>query len=89
MAAWMVSYSVESIKKDLSPSIDRPAWVLSSYGPAKHQSTVIAGLDVSQEELRLRAVEAIKSGAVQDYVRLGPFILVTRRSYMRSPTAEI
>lgn len=77
MAAWFVS-SVEAIKKDLTPLVDRPTWVLSSYGPAKHQPTIITGLDLSQEELRVRAAQAMKAGTVQEYVCLDYFCFLVR-----------
>lgn len=59
----------ESMTKDLTSSIDRPIWPLTSYGPAKFQPTLIAGLDESPEELRVKAATAAKTGAIQEYVR--------------------
>lgn len=56
------------MKKDLTPNIDRPLWLLSSYGPAKYVPTLLSGLDESQEELRVKAVTALKAGTSQDYV---------------------
>lgn len=43
-------------------------WPLSSYGPAKHEPVVIGGLDESPEELRLKAVTALKAGTTDEYV---------------------
>lgn len=54
--------------KDFTPQADKPLWPLSSYGPAKHETNLISNLDESPEELRVRAVAAIKAGAVSDYV---------------------
>ncbi len=43
-------------------------WPLTSYGPAKHVPTLIGGLDESPEELRVRAVQALKAGTTAEYV---------------------
>ena len=51
-------------------------WPLSSYGAAKAEPTLIANLDESPEELRCKAVQALKSGNVQDYVRSLPLIIL-------------
>jgi hypothetical protein len=56
--------------KDLTPGQEKPLWPLTSYGPMKNQPLLIGGLDESFEELRVRAVTALKSGAINDYVRL-------------------
>jgi nucleoporin NUP42 len=61
---------MESMTKDFTLHADKPLWPLSSYGPAKSEPTFITNLDESQEELRVRAVTALKSGAVNDYVCL-------------------
>lgn len=60
--------SLESVTSDLSPQHDRPGWLLSSYGPSKYQPTLIGGLDLSPEEMRVKALEAVKSGNIQQYV---------------------
>lgn len=49
---------------------DRPAWLLSSYGPAKYEPNLVSGIDESFEELHLKATLALASNSVQDYVRL-------------------
>jgi len=49
---------------------ERPLWPLSSYGAAKNVPNLLADLDLSSEELRVRAYEAKKSGQMQQYVRL-------------------
>jgi len=54
------------MKSDLSS--DKPIWPLSCYGPAKYEPTLIAGLDESMEELRVRAVLALKAGNSSEYV---------------------
>jgi nucleoporin NUP42 len=56
--------------KDFTRSVDKPLWPLSSYGPAKCEPTLVQNLDESPEELRLKAVTALRTGAMQDYVRL-------------------
>lgn len=64
--------SIESITRDLEH--ERPIWPLSTYGPAKYQPTLMSGLDDSPEELRVKSVEAARSGTTQDYVRPPPFL---------------
>ena len=54
---------------DVTPDKDKPLWPLSSYGPAKYEPLVISGLDESPEELRLKAVLALKGGTTGEYVR--------------------
>ena len=61
--------------KDLTAHVDKPLWPLSSYGPAKHEPTLISNLDESPEELRVRAVTALRSGSTNDYVRPYPLIV--------------
>jgi nucleoporin NUP42 len=56
--------------KDLTPGQEKPMWPLTSYGPGKFQPLLVGGLDESFEELRLRAVTAIKSGITDEYVRI-------------------
>lgn len=55
--------------KDITPGQEKPLWPLGSYGPAKLQPTLIGGLDESFEELRVKAVEALKAGTINEYVR--------------------
>ncbi|KAF6764154.1 hypothetical protein DFP72DRAFT_870911 [Ephemerocybe angulata] len=59
-------FTFDGIKDDLSK--EKPSWPLSSYGPAKYEPTMVAGLDMSFEELRVKAVEAQKAGNVNEYV---------------------
>ena len=49
---------------------ERPLWPLSSYGAAKNAPNLLADLDLSSEELRVRAYDAQKTGQMQQYVRL-------------------
>jgi len=49
---------------------ERPLWPLSSYGAAKNAPNLLPDLDLSSEELRVRAYEAQKSGQMQQYVSL-------------------
>jgi len=60
---------MESITNDVTHLQDKPLWPLSSYGPAKYEPIVIGGLDESPEELRLKAVTALKAGTTSEYVR--------------------
>ncbi|KDQ15489.1 hypothetical protein BOTBODRAFT_65540 [Botryobasidium botryosum FD-172 SS1] len=46
---------------------ERPSWPLSSYGPAKYEPTIMAGIDLTPEELRVKAWEATVSGNVEAY----------------------
>jgi len=61
--------SIDGMTKDLTSGKEKPLWPLTSYGPGKFQPQLVGGLDESFEELRLRAVTAIKSGTTDDYVR--------------------
>lgn len=54
---------------DVTPLKEKPLWPLSSYGPSKYEPIVISGLDESPEELRLKAVTALKAGTTDEYVR--------------------
>lgn len=51
------SYSINSIKADLTPNQDKPLWPFSCYGPAKYEPCVPAfqGQDISFEEMRNKA----------------------------------
>lgn len=55
--------------RDLDPKAEKPLWPLSSFGPAKYQPNIIIGLDESPEELRVKAVVALRSNTVDSYVR--------------------
>ncbi|KAF8433020.1 hypothetical protein L210DRAFT_3650092 [Boletus edulis BED1] len=57
------------MKADITPLMDKPLWPLSSYGPAKHEPVVVGGLDESPEELRLKAVTALKAGTTDEYTK--------------------
>lgn len=61
--------SIESVTRDITPLQDKPLWPLSSYGAAKYEPVVISGLDESPEELRAKAVTALKAGTINEYVR--------------------
>lgn len=61
-------FSVETMGRDLDRAHDRPLWPLSSYGPAKAALTLITNLDESPEELRVKAVTAMKANTIQEYV---------------------
>ncbi|KAJ3574690.1 hypothetical protein NP233_g1601 [Leucocoprinus birnbaumii] len=58
-------FTQDSMKCDLSS--DKPLWPLSSYGPAKNEPNLLSGLDESMEELRVRAVLALKAGNSAEY----------------------
>ncbi|KAM6501338.1 hypothetical protein JOM56_004352 [Amanita muscaria] len=60
--------SVDSLTKDLSVGVDKPAWPLSTYGPAKNEPNLLGGLDESPEELRVRAVTALRAGSANEYM---------------------
>jgi hypothetical protein len=61
--------------KDLTAQVDKPLWPLSSYGPAKQEPNLLSGLDESPEELRVRAVTALRAGNANEYVRHGKLLL--------------
>lgn len=63
-----VANSIDVLKGDLTPLIDKPIWPLSSYAPAKYEPILLGGLDESPEELRFRAFSANQSGAFTEYV---------------------
>ena len=69
VSAFSPTFSLDSMTKDLTLTFDRPSWILSCYGPAKNQPTIIRDMDESMEELRVKAVQATRTGAVQEYVR--------------------
>lgn len=60
--------SMETMTKDFTPGQEKPNWPLTSYGPAKHQPVLISGFEESFEELRARAVTALKAGNIDEYV---------------------
>jgi nucleoporin NUP42 len=53
-------------------TIDKPLWPLSSYGAGKYEPSFLPGLDISPEELRVQAVEALKEGKGAEYVHIYP-----------------
>ncbi|PAV21417.1 hypothetical protein PNOK_0404400 [Pyrrhoderma noxium] len=63
----IVPFSQEGLAKDITPGFEKPLWPFSSFGPAKFESTIIAGLDISPEELRFKALEALRSGNPVEY----------------------
>lgn len=67
-----MTLSAANIGEDLGPK-NRPIWKLSSYGPAKYEPNLLTGSDVSQEEMRLRAYEALSLGKMDEYVSLNIF----------------
>ncbi|KAI6040414.1 hypothetical protein EDC04DRAFT_1509418 [Pisolithus marmoratus] len=62
-------FTTESLTNDVTPLKDKPLWPLSSYGAAKHEKTLISELDESPEELRVKAVAAVKAGTINEYVK--------------------
>ncbi|KIM20846.1 hypothetical protein M408DRAFT_30045, partial [Serendipita vermifera MAFF 305830] len=61
-----VTFNVESIQRDFGPA-EKPLWPISSYGPGKNEPTFLTGLDISPEEMRARAFEAMKEGKGAEY----------------------
>ena len=55
--------------KDFDFKADKPSWPPSSYGPAKHEKNLLPPLDESPEELRFKAVTAMRNGNNNEYVR--------------------
>jgi len=50
------------------PLADKPSWLLSSYGAAKYEPTLLTGIDESPEELRFRSFVAQQAGNAAEYV---------------------
>ena len=55
--------------KDFDVKADKPSWPLSSYGPAKNEKNLLPPLDESPEELRFKAVTAMRNENINEYVR--------------------
>ncbi|KAH9965755.1 hypothetical protein BC827DRAFT_1179627 [Russula dissimulans] len=55
--------------KDFDGKVDKPSWPLSSYGPAKNEKNLLPPLDESPEELRLKAVTAMRNGTINKYLQ--------------------
>lgn len=53
---------------DLTSMKDKPLWPLSSYGAAKYEPNLITSQEESPEELRVRAVTALKASNSGEYV---------------------
>ncbi|KAI0303905.1 hypothetical protein BC826DRAFT_980308 [Russula brevipes] len=64
-----IPYSLETMAKDFDVKADRPSWPLSSYGPAKHEQNLLPPLDESPDELRFKAVTAIRNGTINEYLQ--------------------
>ncbi|KDR84254.1 hypothetical protein GALMADRAFT_87139 [Galerina marginata CBS 339.88] len=61
-------FTAAQIKNDLTESVDKPIWPLSSYAAAKHEPLLISGLDESAEELRVKAFTASQAGSLNEYL---------------------
>ncbi|RPD68413.1 hypothetical protein L226DRAFT_540681 [Lentinus tigrinus ALCF2SS1-7] len=61
-----VPFTCKSLMRDMEA--ERPMWCLSSYAP-DHRLCVIAHLDESPEELRVRATQARKQGTFEEYLK--------------------
>ncbi|KIK64864.1 hypothetical protein GYMLUDRAFT_258825 [Collybiopsis luxurians FD-317 M1] len=62
-------FTPQTILEDITLGKGKPLWPLSSYGPARYKDTIIGGLDVSPEELRVEAWEAVRKGKIDSYVK--------------------
>ncbi|KIK66769.1 hypothetical protein GYMLUDRAFT_912453 [Collybiopsis luxurians FD-317 M1] len=47
--------SLDPILNDITLGKEKPLWCLSSFNPAKYEPTLILGLDLAPEELRVKA----------------------------------
>lgn len=63
-----MTLSAAAIGEDLGAN-GRPLWKLTAYGPARGEPNLVAGKDVSQDELRVLAYQARSSGQDQQYVQ--------------------
>ncbi|KAI9447861.1 hypothetical protein H4582DRAFT_1772106, partial [Lactarius indigo] len=61
--------SLETMTKDFDVRSDKPSWSLSSYGPAKNEKNILPPLDESPEELRFKAVAAMRNGNINEYLQ--------------------
>lgn len=73
-SAGQVALTVKGLQDDLGP-MNRPMWKMSSFGPAKLEPNLIIGMDMSPEEMRLKAYEARKTGQEAAYVSARPSLL--------------
>ncbi len=62
--------SETSMSNDLTSMKDKPLLPLSSYGAAKYEPNLITSQEESPEELRVRAVMALKAGNSNEYVSI-------------------
>ncbi|KAF9528035.1 hypothetical protein CPB83DRAFT_836171 [Crepidotus variabilis] len=62
-------YNDANIRNDLDPKTEKPIWPLSCYAPFKGETTLIEGLDISPEEMRVKAAEAVKRGNIAEYTQ--------------------
>lgn len=60
--------SADHIEKDWTNGAEKPLWPLSSYGPAKYEPLYVTGLDMSPEEMRVKAYEARGNKQEAQYV---------------------
>jgi hypothetical protein len=57
------------VQKDLTSSQERPSWKFSSYGLMKDEPCMLAGADISPEEVRLMHSNVSRTtGSSRDYV---------------------
>ncbi|KAH9179516.1 hypothetical protein EDB89DRAFT_487753 [Lactarius sanguifluus] len=64
-----IPFSLETMTRDFDLRSDKPSWSLSSYGPAKNEKNILPPLDESPEELRLKAVTAMRNGNINEYLQ--------------------
>jgi hypothetical protein len=58
--------SEQTIETELR--LERPKWIISSFGAAKYEPCLFFGDELSPEELRWKSVQALKAGQPQQYV---------------------
>jgi len=69
-----LSYSAATAESISSDLVEKPMWVLSSYGPGKNPPVqLIDGKDVSFEEARVLAYHCQAEGNLASYVRHAAF----------------
>ncbi|KAN0132525.1 hypothetical protein V8E53_009541 [Lactarius tabidus] len=64
-----IPFSLDTMTRDFDARADKPSWSLSSYGPAKNEKNLLPPLDESPEELRLKAVTAMRGGNINEYLQ--------------------
>ncbi|EIW73427.1 hypothetical protein TREMEDRAFT_73071 [Tremella mesenterica DSM 1558] len=80
-------FNEDTLKADLKTEL--PTWILSSYGAAKYEPNLFAGMDMSQEEMRWKCVQAVKRGTPQEYFKEEADLLNQARKTIDQATSNL